>query len=229
MRTLAIFMALSSTLLATPANARNGAWYIGGDVGAVIADDTELDIGNVDNAVRLDHDLGYDAALVGGYDFGGFRLEAEAAYKNVSLGSFETTIRLPGEGPAFPASRDSAEGSTRAASFMIDAMIDIGDDDGLSAFVGGGLGAAWVKYRNLAVFPTSAAFLDASDVRFAWQLLAGARLPVSGNIDLTARYRFFNGGGNRLVAFNGNETDARFRSHSLLAGIAFNFGGQHRR
>ena len=33
MRKLAIVVALSSTVLATPALARNGAWYVGGDFG----------------------------------------------------------------------------------------------------------------------------------------------------------------------------------------------------
>lgn len=224
-RILALAMALSCTLIATTASARDGAWYIGGDLGALVADDTDVDIGAVDNAVTLNHDLGYDAALFFGRDFGAFRVEAEAGYRTANLGGFETAIRLPGEGPVFPASRDSAEGLTSALSFTINGVIDIGDDDGISGFVGGGAGVARTKFHNQAVFANSAAFLDSSDWGFAWQLVAGARLPVSENIDITARYRFFNGSNAQIVAFNGAETDARFRSHSILAGITFNFGG----
>ena len=225
MRPLTIAMALSSILLATPALARDGAWYIGGEIGAVVAVDTEIDIGAVDNAVTLNHDLGYDAALIVGRDFGAFRIEAEAANTQVNLGGFETLIRLPGEGPVFPASRDSAQGHTSALSFMLNGMIDIGDDEGISGFVGGGAGIARTKFQYLAVFDDSAAFLDGSEWGFAWQLVAGARLPVSSSIDLTARYRFYNGGNARTIAFNGAEADGRFRSHSILAGITFNFGG----
>ena len=227
MRILAIAMALSSTLLATPANARDGAWYVCGVLGAVFADDADVDIGAVDNAVTLHHDLGYDAALFFGRDFGAFRVEAEAGYRTANLGGFDTMIRLPGEGPVFPASRDSAEGLTSALSFTINGVLDIGDDDGISGFVGGGAGVARTKFHNQAVVANTAAFLDDSDWGFAWQLVAGARLPVSENIDITARYRFFNGNNAQLVAFNGAETDARFRSHSVLAGITFNFGGQN--
>ena len=39
MRKLAIVVALSSTVLATPALARNGAWYVGGDFGGMIVED----------------------------------------------------------------------------------------------------------------------------------------------------------------------------------------------
>ena len=45
MRKLAIVVALSSTVLATPALARNGAWYVGGDFGAMIVEDIEFDFG----------------------------------------------------------------------------------------------------------------------------------------------------------------------------------------
>jgi opacity protein-like surface antigen len=227
LRILAIALALSSTVLPAPAIAREGAWYVGGDVGAVMADDTDVDVGAVDNAVTLNHDIGYDAALFVGHDFGAFRVEAEAGYRTANLGGFETLIRLPGEGPVFPPSRDSAQGSTRALSFMVNGMVDIGDDDGVSGFIGGGVGYALLNYKNHAVFANTAAFFDASESGFAWQLLAGARLPVSSTIDLTARYRYFStssGGG--MVAFNGTEMDSRFSSHSLLFGITFNFGGQ---
>ena len=45
MRKLAIVVALSSTVLATPALARNGAWYVGGDFGAMIVEDIGFDYG----------------------------------------------------------------------------------------------------------------------------------------------------------------------------------------
>ena len=220
-----VLAAVAASVSATPALARDWAWYVGGELGALMATDTEVDIGATDNAITLNHDIGYDAGLVVGRDFGAFRIEAEAAYKQAKLGGFDTLIRLPGEGPIFPASRDSAQGHTSALSFMINGMIDIGDDDGISGFVGGGVGYARTKFHNQAVFANSAAFLDDSDWGFAWQLVAGARLPVSSSVDISARYRFYNGSSADLVAFNGAETDARFSSHSLLAGITLNFGG----
>src|SRR5688572_17721343 len=181
MRKLAIAVALSSTLLATPAFARDGAWYVGGDFGAMIVEDTEVffptgaPVQTGDAQLVLNHEYGYDGALFVGYDLGAFRLEAEVAYKKADLDSFETGIRLPGEGAAFPARRDFAGGSTSALSFMINGMFDFGDDDGISGFIGAGAGIARVKANNQRVFANTAPFLDDSDSRFAWQVFAGVR------------------------------------------------------
>jgi outer membrane protein OmpA-like peptidoglycan-associated protein/opacity protein-like surface antigen len=225
MRKLAIGLALSSTLLATPAFARDGAWYVGGEFGAMIVEDVEVDIGATDNALILSHEYGYDGGLFVGYDLGGFRLEAEVAYKKADLESFNTLLRLPGEGVAFPSQRPFAGGNTSALSFMINGMLDFGDDEGISGFVGGGVGMARVKFNNQRVFANTAPFLDDSDSKLAWQVFAGVRQAVSDNIDVTVKYRFFNVDDIRMVAFNGNDSEARFRSHSLLGGITFNFGG----
>ncbi|HEX8262595.1 MAG TPA: OmpA family protein [Allosphingosinicella sp.] len=226
MRKLAIAVALSSTLLATPAFARDGAWYVGGEFGAMIVEDTNVDIGAVDNALRLNYDYGYDGGLFVGYDLGAFRIEAEAAYKKADLESFNTIIALPGENAStFPPSREFAGGSASALSFMINGMLDFGDDDGISGFVGGGIGMARVKANNQRVFANTAPFLDDSDSKLAWQVFAGVRQAISDNIDVTVKYRFFNVDKVRMVAFNGNESEHRFRSHSLLGGLTFNFGG----
>jgi len=103
MRKLAIVVALSSTVLATPALARNGAWYVGGDFGGMIVEDVGFNSGQTpttpsqsDSQVVLDHGYGFDGALFVGYDLGGFRLEAEVAYKRARIDDIETAIVLPG-------------------------------------------------------------------------------------------------------------------------------------
>jgi outer membrane protein OmpA-like peptidoglycan-associated protein len=224
MRKLAIAMALSSTLLATPAFARDGAMYIGGEFGAMIVEDMDIDVGATNNAITLNHEYGYDGGLFVGYDFGAFRLEAEAAYKKARLDDYVTSLRLPLEGPNFATTRD-AGGSTSVLSFMLNGMLDFGDDDGISGFVGGGVGMARVKANNYRNFANATPFLDGSDSKLAWQVFAGVRQAISDNIDVTVKYRFFNADKVRMTAFNGAETDMRFRSHSLLGGLTFNFGG----
>jgi opacity protein-like surface antigen len=228
MRKLALLSAISAIALATPAYARDGAWYVGGDFGAMIVEDTDFDIGASENVIALDHEYGFDGALFVGYDLGAFRIEAEVAYKKADVDSFVSEIDLPG---ASPGERDfpNGEGSTSALSFMINGMLDFGDDDGLSGFVGAGGGIARVKYNNLRVFDNTAPFLDESDSKFAWQIFAGVRQAVSDNIDITVKYRFFNVNGPsgdwlHPGPFDGERIDSRWRSHSLLGGITFNFG-----
>jgi opacity protein-like surface antigen len=223
MRNLAIALATTAAVVASPAMARDGAWYIGGEFGAMIVEDMDFDVGATEDAITVDHDYGYDGGLFVGYDLGGFRLEAEAAYKKADIEEIDSAIWLPGG--AAPGVRDAGGGSTSVLSFMINGMLDFGDDDGISAFVGGGAGLAKVKANGYRAFSNQADFLDDSDSGLAWQVFAGLRQAIGDNADVTVKYRFFNAPGVDLVAFNGADSDARFRSHSLLGGITFNFGG----
>ena len=227
MRSLLLVSAAVLSAIATPAAARNGAWYVGGDFGAMIVDDINFDIGDVHNAVKVNNDdFGFDGSLFVGYDLGAFRLEAEVAYKTVDVDSFETEIFLPSSGGFVPPGKENAGGSSSALSFMINGMLDFGDEDGLSGFVGGGAGIARVDYNNIRAFANHGTILDDGDTRFAWQVIAGVRQAVSDNIDVTLRYRFFNVGGVDVTGFDDSDRfrGSRFRSHSLLGGITYNFG-----
>src|SRR5688572_18227752 len=95
MRKLGLGLATATAVIATPAAARDGAWYVGGDVGAMIVADTDVDIGATEDAITLDHEYGMDGALFVGYDLGGFRIEAEVAYKEADVDSFSNTVALP--------------------------------------------------------------------------------------------------------------------------------------
>jgi outer membrane protein OmpA-like peptidoglycan-associated protein len=107
---------------------------------------------------------------------------------------------------------------------MINVMLDFGDDDGLSGFVGGGVGLARVSFDNAQFFVNQAAIIDEDDTRLAWQVVAGVRQAITPNIDVQLRYRFFNVTGLDMEGFGGRDFESRFRSHSLLGGIVFNFG-----
>src|SRR3546814_18651409 len=72
MRKLAIVVALSSTVLATPALARAGAWYVGGEYGAVLVEDYDVRIaGSAGNEIlpgsdgqnRVNPDFGITGSL----------------------------------------------------------------------------------------------------------------------------------------------------------------------
>jgi opacity protein-like surface antigen len=232
MRSVWLISAGALALAASPATARNGAWYVGGDFGAMIVEGVDFDYGLTPNLpghddaqVVVDHDYGFDGSLFVGYDLGTFRLEAEVAYKRASLDEFETSIFLPSTSGPHPPGTHDAFGNTSTLSFMVNGMLDFGDEDGISGFVGGGAGVARVDYSNLRAFANTGAFIDDSDTRFAWQLLAGVRAAISDNIDITVRYRFFNVDSIRTVDVSRTlDAESRIRSHSLLGGITFNFG-----
>ncbi len=226
MRKLAIVLALASTALASPALARDKSWYVGIEGGGMIVEDINYDItGTRTGTGTVNHDYGYDVDGVMGYDFGGFRLETEVGYRRATVDSYASTAITNtgiGTGTVPAGSYSYAGGSTSALSFMLNGLLDFGADDGIQGFVGGGVGVARVK-ANYAL-NRRADFLNDSDTVFAWQALAGIRAPLTDHIDATLKYRFFNAENVKLVDVANNTFDGRFRSHSILGGVAYNFG-----
>ena len=55
-------------------------------------------------------------------------------------------------------------------------------------------------------------------------MVAGLRAPLTDSIDVTFKYRFFNAPNVRMTDVTGRTFDSRFRSHSIMGGITFNFG-----
>ena len=228
MRKIAVVMALASTALATPALARDNAWYIGAELGPMIVEDIDFDIGTINDAASVDHEYGWDAGGTIGYDFGGFRLEVEGSYRRADVDGITSSTTLPAFNATGPATLrtggnfDYAGGRTSALSFMLNGLLDFGPDDGLQGFVGGGVGVARVKADY--ALNTNGSFLDDSDTVFAYQALAGIRAPLTDNVDVTLKYRFFNADDVKLVDVANRSNEARFRSHSIMGGLTFNFG-----
>ena len=136
MRKLAIALALSSTVIASPALARDGAWYVGGEFGAMLVEDIDIDLGATDDAYTLDSDYGYDGAIFAGYDLGMFRIEVEGSYKKAEFDGVSSTVALPG---VTAGGRYNAAGDVNSMSAMLNGMVDFGDDEGTSGFIGGGI------------------------------------------------------------------------------------------
>lgn len=219
MRKLLLGIALASTGLASPALARDGAFYLEADGGMTIIDNFDIDVNGVEDAARLRADSrdlgikvdGYDFGGIIGYDFGRFRLEAETSYRRANTGS----LTIAGLGTA------DTGGKVTAASLMANAMVDFGPDDGLQGFVGGGVGMARVSADvRTALGPV----VDDSDRGFAWQAIAGVRAPLTENIDVGLKYRFFNAPNVNLVGAGGDDLETRWRSHSILGTLTFNLG-----
>ncbi len=221
MKKLAIAVALASTAMASPALATDGAWYIGLEGGPMIVEDIDLNI-NDTQAASIDHDYGYDFGGVIGYDFGAFRLEAEGSLRRADVKSVVATgLGIPSGATGTPVVGSyDINGRSDAMAFMVNGMFDFGSDDGLQGFVGGGAGVARVDLDY--VFANN--FLDDSDTGFAYQAIAGVRAPLTETIDVGLKYRFFTAPNVDLVDSLGRDIETRFRSHSILGSLIFNFG-----
>ncbi|WP_036529496.1 outer membrane protein, partial [Novosphingobium resinovorum] len=193
MRKLVLGLALASTAFATPALARDKSWYLELDFGGMIVEDADTVVDGT--STTIDFKKGFDGGGVLGYDFGPFRLETEASYRQAAI-------------------KNSGGADVSNLSFMVNGLLDFGPDDGLQGFVGGGAGVARVH----------ADVIDDSDTGFAWQAIAGIRAPISSHWDVGLKYRFMNVSNVDLVGPAGENISTRWRSHSLLGTLAYNFG-----
>jgi outer membrane protein OmpA-like peptidoglycan-associated protein len=237
MRNLAVALALATTALASPVLAKDGSFYVGVDGVAVLTEDSKFDLRDTagvayKDSIKSNTKVGYDVDGVVGYDFGMFRTEFEVGYKSSKLDSLQVNgptgaLLLPNGTVGTPAVGDynNVSGKQNILSFMANGLIDFGGEgNSIGGFVGGGVGVARVKQKGFAFADGGSAFLSDSDTHVAWQLLAGVRKPLTDNVDVSLKYRFFNVDNVNTVAFTGSDTNSRIRSHSLLVGLTYNFG-----
>jgi opacity protein-like surface antigen len=247
-----LLAAAAAAAIATPAVARDGSGYVGVEGGILFPKDSDVDFagtyaysegGTYDfvASYKTDYKKGYDLDLIAGYDLGMIRLEGELAYKRARHKSYDNAVLVAtsSEGDTFtygPYDAD-ADGKTTVLSAMANALLDFGNEDGLSFYIGGGAGWASTKYRvsidDPAVEDEFSVDLSgtAKDSGFAWQAIAGVRYAISPNMDVGLKYRYFRGNkvkesadfdtGDVSGTFDAN---TRFKSHSLLASLIFNFG-----
>ncbi|MEO5774041.1 MAG: outer membrane beta-barrel protein [Sphingomicrobium sp.] len=202
-----LLCAACAVAIASPAVARDHSAYFGLEVGALKVKDTNVRIDGVD-AFRIDHKTGIDGDMILGYDFGMFRTEAELAYRRsghdkYSIGS---------------ASVD-AEGRTSTHSAMVNGMLDFGNESQVAFFAGAGVGYAQIIH---ALNDGTSGTAKVKDRGLAWQAIAGARKALTNFFDVGVKYRYFNGG-KVSDTVDGDRISTRYKSHSLLASLIYNF------
>ena len=71
---------MASTAFASPALAKDDTWYVELNAGGMIVEDID-NLSGSNEIGTLDTKIGYDVGGIVGYDFGPFRLEAEASFR----------------------------------------------------------------------------------------------------------------------------------------------------
>jgi opacity protein-like surface antigen len=243
-----LFAAAATVAIAAPAAAKDDSPYVGIEGGVLFpqkqtvfgsvdfTDPTLIDIARTDVASTR-YKMGYDVDVIGGYDFGMFRLEGELGYKraktkSLNVNSAFVTGLNAGAGTSFTSGTNfGIDDHTSVYSAMLNGLLDLGGNGGIGGYVGGGAGYASVHQ------------FGGSSGKFAWQLLAGVYMPISSNVDVGLKYRYFRAGrsggtvaypfaagtGTCTTVCSGGtayfDNDSRFTSHSLLASLVYNFGG----
>lgn len=240
MRKFAIGLALAATALSGAAAAKDKAWYIGLEAGVNLLQKQRLDISTANGATTTENAIshtyfpGFDVGGNIGYDFGGFRAEFALNYirdKNressvlnrppaipftLANGTNNVASPLAGQYP-------NAGGTASALAFMLNGLVDFGGKgNDIGGYVGAGAGIARVKQFARLRNP-GLVFHDDSDTSFAWNLLAGVYKPISDHVDIGLKYRWMNVNSVDTFTVNGLPVSNKFRSHSLLLTLTYNF------
>jgi opacity protein-like surface antigen len=196
--------------------------------------DLDLIAGYDFGMLRVEGELGYKRASLDDFEID----DSDIAALNAALNrpSVAPDPGAPGL-PALTSTDFDLSGHVTVLSGMVNALLDFGDEAGFGAYAGGGFGRARVK------------LLGDSDNAWAWQLIAGLRYAISPNIDVGLKYRYFqtgnvNLGDDAAFALAGNpalidadgtpvtqttnavvatNSSNKFRSHSLLLSLVYNF------
>ena len=230
-----LLAAVAATAIATPAVAQQSGPYVGIEGGVLFPRDTNVDatvdfidptLPNVDydSVLDLDYKRGYDIDAIAGYDFGAFRLEAEIAQKRAKIDEIQFDQSFiedyeDATGVDLGDEEFDVNGRVKVTSVMANALADFGGGGSTRFYAGGGVGRANVK------------LLGDKDKAWAYQLIAGAAMPIASNVEAGLKYRYFRTGKLNFTD-NSDFTDAdvllsnrsKFSSHSLLASVIFNFG-----
>ena len=216
MKKFIIASALASSALTGTAYADGTGPYITIEGGAV-----KQERADVNNAAGFEHSdrfkTGWEAGGALGYDFGHFRLEAEGFYNR-------SVLREQNWAGATFTQSDGLSGHTNTVAGMGNVLFGLGHWGGIKAYVGGGVGYA--RTHLVEMLPDAGQISDHAE-GFAWQGLAGLTVPISHNVDLGVRYRYFRpDGADHFTYSDGSDRQVSLRSHSLLASLTVNFGNE---
>jgi len=208
-RTLPAFVFLAALSFATSAVAADDL-YAGAGLGLVK--------GPASNASEISGGtVKFDTGTMGVAFFGGrfqsngihWRGEAEIARRALDLSSVSGT---------------AAQGEALATSLMGNALVDLDRVGPVQPYIGAGVGLAKVELDGASPFGGST--INGSDTVGALQLLAGASYRLNEQVDLFTDYRYFTTRNADFTTAAGTATSLNVSTHSVLAGLRFNFGDQ---
>ena len=166
-------------------------------------------LGTYTPTLKPKYKTGFDIDAIAGYDFGRVRLEARSPTSAPTVDHY-TTLRCAGPASTTravrslrPAARSIRTATSRRFPGWSTALVDFGSDDGMNFSIGGGVGcrrhALQVGLNRSGHLGDGNQYVDiftttVSKSKFAWQLLAEVRYPVTRSVDIGLKYRYFDGG-----------------------------------
>jgi len=226
----ALFAAVATLAVAPAAHAYQGIYgAIGAGLSYVGPDrDFESTSGPLlfDSEADYDNGIGVYTAL-GHTSANGWRKELEFSFRQNDL------RHLPGDGLGFTGWTESTvEGDIQSLAFMVNMIKDFSSDSSVTPYVGLGIGIARLEASYIGADPSfsggfGALAVSDNDWQFAYQGIAGLAFALAEGLTLDLSYRYF---ATLDPDFTGTLAglpatfDQEYNSHSLFAGLRWNFG-----
>lgn len=221
--------------------AQYGGWYIRGDLDyhwSKFHGAEYVRYGDPENPGTFDFGKLKGAFSVGGgvgYQINNhFRTDVTLDWMSKSKFRGQTTGEC-GEYPDTFACSSVDSTSYRALLLLANAYVDIGTWHGITPYVGGGIGGAWLKWDTLHNKDNNGDFYHGGGKgwRFAYALAAGASYCLTKNVDLDVGYRYSRISGGKMFNYAdangftgaGPGYDKGISTHEVRGGLRYNFGG----
>lgn len=181
-------------------------------------------------------DMSFKTGYVVGGNFGidwqsGLRTEVEFAYRGASSDkvhlktSYFYGLNYGGNKYTYATGTTNKDvpGSVnmRAYSLMANAWYDFDIGSTITPYVGGGAGMALVQLDGTL---NGFKLHEKNDTVFAWQVGAGASMPIDDSIKAFIDYRYFSAGNAKLKlepGFHGGDVKADLNAHTVMVGLRF--------
>lgn len=186
--------------------------YVGAEGGVVFLSEASFTVAGI-NTGDLKFDTGYGLGLVGGYDYGTWRLEGEFAWRkndNKEVTSGGETTPLGGD--------------VSSMALMVNGYYDFRMvSPTFVPYLGAGIGGARVSAK--VDDPIDGPVIDDSDMVFAYQLVAGVGIPVNKQITIDLNYKYFatTDPEFEIIGAGGIKGEAEYGSHNIFLGVRYSF------
>jgi outer membrane protein OmpA-like peptidoglycan-associated protein len=228
----ALFAATATVALAPAANAYEGLYGAIGAGLAYMGDDREINSVTSPLAFNseADHDKGIGVYTALGYNYGnGWRTELEFNYRDNDARHWTSDV------PDFSGfSGGTLTGSVSSWAVMANIIRDLNvGSDSFVPYIGAGIGYASLESELVGVNPIAAnglspLLVDDRDGNIAYQGIMGVAIGLAENVLLDISYRYFrtlNAQFDGTLAGSPLTYDTSYVSHSVYAGLRWNFGG----
>ena len=192
--------------------AADGNYYASVFGGAALVDDLNYDA-STDVEGSSYFDTGLDVSGAFGYAFGnGLSVEAQVGY-----------LRSDQTGGTYGPFDVPVTGTGTVLYGMINAWYGV-DLDGITPFVGGGVGVASLTLDSVYTGDLfSASTFEDTETTYAAQVGAGVAVELTDSLELVGRYRYFMTGDVGFVDGQGTTLTASFGSHLVDVGLKLAF------